>query len=41
MDNIAGKKSGLVWAVHLSVVALVLVWLFPTVGLFVSFRAGR
>lgn len=36
MDNIAGKKSGLVWAVHLSVVALVLVWLFPTVGLFVS-----
>ncbi len=36
MDNIAGKKSSLTWAVHLSVVLLVLLWLFPTVGLFVS-----
>lgn len=36
MSSIAGKKSGLTWAVHLSVVALVLLWLFPTVGLFVS-----
>ncbi|MEM1064284.1 MAG: carbohydrate ABC transporter permease [Pseudomonadota bacterium] len=36
MDGIAGKKSGLTWAVHISVVALVLLWLFPTVGLFVS-----
>jgi alpha-glucoside transport system permease protein len=36
MDNIAGTKSTLTWAVHLSVVALVLLWLFPTVGLFVS-----
>ncbi|MXU64179.1 carbohydrate ABC transporter permease [Oceanomicrobium pacificus] len=36
MDNIAGQKSGLMWAVHLSVLALVLLWLFPTVGLFVS-----
>ncbi len=36
MDNIAGKKSSLVWAVHLSVGLLVLLWLFPTVGLFVS-----
>lgn len=36
MDGIAGKKSGLVWAVHISVVLLVLLWLFPTVGLFVS-----
>lgn len=36
MDNIAGTKSSLVWAVHLSVVFLVLLWLFPTVGLFVS-----
>jgi alpha-glucoside transport system permease protein len=36
MDNIVGTKSSLVWAVHLSVVLLVLLWLFPTVGLFVS-----
>jgi alpha-glucoside transport system permease protein len=36
MDNIAGKKSSLTWAVHLSVVFLVALWLFPTVGLFVS-----
>ncbi len=36
MDGIAGRKSGLTWAVHISVLALVLLWLFPTVGLFVS-----
>ncbi len=36
MDNIAGSKSSLSWAVHFSVVALVLLWLFPTVGLLVS-----
>lgn len=36
MDNIAGTKSGLSWAVQLSVVFLVALWLFPTVGLFVS-----
>ena len=36
MDNIAGSKSSLTWAVHLSVLALVLLWLFPTVGLLVS-----
>jgi len=36
MDNIAGKKSGLTWAVHISVVALVLLWIFPTFGLLVS-----
>ena len=41
MDSIAGKKPGLIWAVHLSVLALALLWLFPTVGLFVSsFRTG-
>ena len=36
MDNIAGTKSSLTWAVHLSLVALVLLWLFPTAGLLVS-----
>lgn len=36
MDNIAGTKSGLVWAVHISCVLLVALWLFPTVGLLVS-----
>ena len=35
-EGIAGSKSSLTWAVHLSVVALVLLWLFPTIGLFVS-----
>ncbi|MGI1661649.1 ABC transporter permease subunit [Palleronia sp. KMU-117] len=36
MDNIAGRKSGLTWAVHIAVALLVVLWLFPTVGLFVS-----
>ncbi len=36
MDNIAGTKSTLSWAVNLSVIALVVLWLFPTVGLLVS-----
>ena len=36
MSSIAGSKSGLTWAVHISVLMLVLLWLFPTVGLFVS-----
>ena len=35
-EGAAGGKSGLMWAVHISVVALVLLWLFPTAGLFVS-----
>ena len=40
-SGIAGQKSGLTWAVHLSVLFLVFLWLFPTVGLFVSsFRTG-
>jgi len=36
MSSIAGTKSGLTWAVHISVAALVILWLFPTIGLFVS-----
>ncbi|MDJ1007093.1 MAG: carbohydrate ABC transporter permease [Paracoccaceae bacterium] len=41
MDNIAGKKPGLTWAVHISVFLLVALWVFPTLGLFVSsFRTG-
>lgn len=36
MSSIAGSKSGLTWAVHLSVIGLVLLWLFPTVGLLIS-----
>jgi len=36
MDNIAGSKPHLTWAVHISVAVLVALWLFPTVGLFVS-----
>jgi len=36
MDNIAGSKSSLTWAVHISVALLVALWLFPTVGLLVS-----
>ena len=41
MTTIVGKKPALVWAVHLSVALLVALWLFPTLGLFVSsFRTG-
>ncbi|MEL6618415.1 MAG: carbohydrate ABC transporter permease [Pseudomonadota bacterium] len=36
MDNIAGSKSSLGWAVQISVVLLVALWIFPTVGLLVS-----
>lgn len=36
MATIAGKKSSLVWAVHLSVLVLVILWLTPTIGLFIS-----
>ena len=36
MENVAGSKSSLTWAVHISVALLVFLWLFPTVGLFVS-----
>ncbi len=36
MDNIAGKKPALIWLTHLSVAALVILWLLPTFGLFIS-----
>ena len=36
MENIAGQKSALGWAVKLSVVFLIVLWLIPTVGLLVS-----
>jgi alpha-glucoside transport system permease protein len=36
VDNVVGRKPALIWAVHLSVALLVALWLFPTVGLFVS-----
>lgn len=36
MDGMAGTKSSLQWAVHISVLFLVALWLFPTIGLFVS-----
>ena len=36
MDNIAGSRPALNWAVNISVALLVLIWLIPTVGLLVS-----
>ncbi|MCR9088311.1 MAG: carbohydrate ABC transporter permease [Rhodobacteraceae bacterium] len=36
MDNIAGKKSSLTWVVNISAAALVILWLIPTLGLFIS-----
>nr|WP_321509819.1 carbohydrate ABC transporter permease [uncultured Celeribacter sp.] len=41
MDNIAGKKPALVWLTHISVALLVILWILPTLGLFVSsFRSA-
>ncbi|MCG7624695.1 carbohydrate ABC transporter permease [Epibacterium sp. Ofav1-8] len=41
MNAIAGQKPGLIWALRISVIVLVGLWLFPTVGLLVSsFRTG-
>ncbi len=36
MDNIAGRKPALSWAVNITVLFLVVLWLVPTVGLLVS-----
>ncbi|MEM8656500.1 MAG: carbohydrate ABC transporter permease [Pseudomonadota bacterium] len=36
MDNIAGSKSSLSWVVQISAALMVFLWLFPTLGLFVS-----
>ncbi len=36
MFRIGGRKSPLVWAVHLSVLLLVVLWTVPTAGLFIT-----
>ena len=36
MSHVVGKKSSLTWAVHLSLLLLVFLWVFPTAGLLVS-----
>ena len=36
MAAIAGTKSSLTWVVHISLAAMVFLWLFPTTGLLVS-----
>lgn len=36
MDNIAGTRSRLVWAVNLSTLVLVILWTLPTAGLLIS-----
>lgn len=36
MSAMAGQRPALVWVTHLATLALVLLWLFPTVGLFIS-----
>ncbi len=36
MDGMAGTRSRLTWAVHISTALLVALWLFPTLGLLVS-----
>lgn len=42
MENMAGNKPLVVWLLNISVVLLTLLWLFPTLGLFVSsFRTSE
>ena len=42
MTSLAGRQPALVWATHLSMAALVILWLIPTIGLFVSsFRSAE
>ncbi|MCF2872873.1 carbohydrate ABC transporter permease [Octadecabacter sp. G9-8] len=42
MDSMAGNKPTVVWLLNISVIALTLLWLFPTLGLFVSsFRTSE
>jgi len=36
MEGVAGSQARLTWAINLAVVALVLLWTIPTIGLFVS-----
>ena len=36
MSDIAGSRPALRWAVHVSVVLLVVLWVFPTLGLLIS-----
>jgi alpha-glucoside transport system permease protein len=36
MNKIVGTKSSLSWAIHISVIILVGLWLFPTAGLLIS-----
>ena len=36
MEGMAGTKSSLTWVVNLSAAALVILWLLPTLGLFIS-----
>jgi alpha-glucoside transport system permease protein len=36
MENTAGTRPALIWAVNISVVVIVVLWLIPTVGLLIS-----
>ena len=36
MSDIAGTRPALRWVVHASVVLLVVLWVFPTLGLLIS-----
>ena len=35
-SGVAGQKAILTWAVHISVAVLVILWVLPTLGLFIS-----